>query len=85
MCRFPGCAAGVVSGDVCQVHAKPIGARWCDTCHGTGNHFYSGQNQTMACQRCGGTGLKDAKTSKHVPKSEREPVDERGLIQKAGE
>lgn len=84
-CRYPGCAAGVVSGDACPVHTKPIGARWCDTCHGAGSSYYSGQDQTMACQRRGGTGFKDAKTSKHVPRAERVPVDKRGLIEKASE
>lgn len=84
-CRYPGCVSEAKTDGLCPVHEKPTGSRMCDTCHGTGSHFYSGQNLTMACQRCGGTGFKDAKTSKVVPKRERVPVDQRGLIQKIEE
>lgn len=85
VCRFAGCAAGVVRDDLCAVHLDPAGGKFCETCHGTGKHFYSGHNLTMACQRCGGIGLKDAKTSTRIPNSERVPVDERDLMKKFSE
>jgi len=78
MCAHPEC----ISADPCTVHLTRQGAP-CERCQGTGLHFYSGQNVTMACQHCGGTGLKD--TSQRPPKAERVNVDERGLIQVAEE
>lgn len=84
MCSRPGCVAQAVSDGFCPVHATRAG-KACETCRGTGSHFYSGQGLTMACQRCGGTGLKDSSARQMKRRPEDDPVEKRGLIQAANE
>lgn len=83
MCRYPGCVAGAVNGgETCFVHLHGVG-KLCAFCRGEGSRFYSGQNATMPCLYCGGTGLKDS--SRRPVKPLVVPVEERGLIVAAGE
>ena len=83
MCSRPGCVAQAVNGSgFCSVHAHPAG-KACARCRGTGSYFYRGQDLTMACQTCGGTGLIDQKTSAPRRKPKDDPIEQRGLIQVA--
>jgi len=77
-CSFPGC----LGGEFCHVHANRLG-KPCPTCRGKGVRWYSKQNATMPCLWCGGTGLKDS--SKRPAKADVVPVEQRGIIQIAGE
>lgn len=81
MCKRPGCVAQVDNGaEYCGVHRAAVGKR-CERCRGTGSYFYRGQDLTMACQWCGGTGQLDQKA--HAPRRRPgdDPVEQRGLIQ----
>lgn len=83
MCNRPGCVAQAVAGsEFCGVHSHPVG-KVCPRCRGTGSYYYRGQELTMSCQTCGGTGLLDHKA--HAPRKRRDedPIDQRGLIQAA--
>jgi DnaJ-class molecular chaperone len=87
MCRLPGCVAEAVGGDTCYVHATQQG-KPCVACKGTARRPEHDKKtgafvQWHPCDRCGATGLKDA--HKGAPKVARTRVDERGLIQLAGE
>lgn len=83
MCSRPGC----IAQDPCPIHgtdSADAGAP-CDQCRGTGSYFYVGQQIQMCCQMCGGTGLRDKKTSAPRKRADDDPVDERPLLKAAGE
>lgn len=84
-CKFPGCVAGALIGDLCSAHANGGGKR-CATCFGSGYLTYGDPRRGEtprkgACEICGGVGLVDSRRSTRIPKTSREHVDERGLIQ----
>jgi DnaJ-class molecular chaperone len=78
MCKFAGCLGAATKEDMCPIHWARAGVP-CERCKGAGAYWYTGEKVTMACQFCGGSGLKDK--SKAKAKAVRTPVDERGLIQ----
>lgn len=84
VCRRPGCVAQSVDGESCAIHRDGLG-RVCEPCRGTGNYNYvdpHGRASASPCDRCGGTGLKDAKVSHRSSKRD-DLVDARGLILEA--
>jgi hypothetical protein len=86
VCDLPGCCALATDGPRCPVHRRAIHdfSVICGKCKGTGLYFYSGQELTMACQTCGGVGVIDKRRqAPRLPKKDREPIDQRGLIQAA--
>ncbi len=83
MCNRPGCVAESTGEGLCFVHRNALGVE-CEKCKGSGMRYYSGQGLTMACLWCSGTGLKDKKTSRAIGPRRDDPVDQRGLIERAG-
>lgn len=84
VCERPGCVAAAVADGLCTIHLRGLGVP-CAYCRGSGRVVrvdgeHDARTVSAACDRCGGTGLKDAKRSKLMPKNDRERVDERGLI-----
>lgn len=77
MCSFPGCVAQAP----CAVHGKEIARHACEQCYGRGTYFYQGQGLEMACQICGGTGLKDKRASAPRVSKRDDPIDKRELMQ----
>lgn len=77
-CKFPGCVAQA-EGDACPAH-RASGGVPCDLCKGTGRRYYSGQGLTMACQDCGGVGLRDKHQGAPRARKGSDPVDERDLM-----
>ena len=82
VCSFPGCVSLVPDGGVrCVVHRGRQGVR-CEHCKGSGA-FVGDDRTRIPCDRCGGTGLKDARRRAPRAKKGADPVDHRGLIQRA--
>jgi hypothetical protein len=87
MCHIPGCIAAATNGESCYIHATQQGKQ-CESCKGAGRrpHFdkRTGRLESyQPCDHCGATGLKDQR--KGARRATSEPIDDRGLIQAAGE
>lgn len=88
MCEKPGCVAEADIGGLCPAHRTGLG-KPCEACNGSGTTWRTNQTtmkaQREACDRCCGTGLRDAR--KHQPRERRDadPIDGRGLIRIASE
>jgi hypothetical protein len=88
MCKRPGCVSQAPSGELCPIHAAGAG-KLCQRCYGEGQMTLTDkQGNTYGkccCDRCGGTGLLDQKTSAARRRADDDPIEQRGLIKIANE
>ena len=78
VCFAPGCLGSPDGTGWCAVHRQGLG-RICQTCGGTGLHYYASGSSTRPCDRCGASGRRDAR--RRPLRARSVPVDQRGLIQ----